>query len=178
MADGARKRTFLLKRFLHDRLHPGSIVGNSHYDWSYKDEEGVADPHDFLCYGCDEGRNGYVINIRRKLGEIELDEQACRGCMRFLDSIRLFSIPFVQLGSHKGCTRWAISLSDFAEHKTLFTFDPTDIDTYRRDGYIEFQFSDGGYDDVVLVRALLRAGLLEADYYETKNRVKNPTLEL
>jgi hypothetical protein len=55
---------------------------------------------------------------------------------------------------------------------------PTDIDTYQRDGYIEFQFSDGGYDDVVLVRALLRAGLLEADYYESTSRVKNPTLEL
>ena len=74
MADGARKRTSLLKRFLHDRLHPGSIVDNSHYDWSYKDDEGVADPHDFLCYGCDEGRNGYVINIRRRLEDIELDE--------------------------------------------------------------------------------------------------------
>jgi len=178
MADGVRKRVFLFKRFLHDRLYPGSTVGNSHYDWSYKYEENVADPHDFLCYGCDEGRNGYVINIRRKLGDSELDEQACRGCMRFLDSIRLFSIPFVQLSSHKGCIRWAISLSDFVEHKTLFSFDPTDIDTYQRDGYIEFQFSDGGYDDVILVKALLRAGLLEADYYESKNRVKNPTLEL
>jgi hypothetical protein len=101
-----------------------AIVGNSH-DWSYKYEEGVADPHDFLCYACEEGRSGYVINIRRKLGYIELDEQACRGCMRFLDSIRLFSIPFVRLYSHKGCIRWAISLSDFVEHKTLLTFDPT-----------------------------------------------------
>jgi hypothetical protein len=61
-------------------------------------EENIPDPHDCLCYGCDEGRNGYVINIRRKLGNIELGEQACCGCMRFLDSIRLFSIPFVQLG--------------------------------------------------------------------------------
>ena len=87
----------------------------------------------------------------------------------FLDSILLFSIPFVQLYSHKGCIRWTISLSDFSEHKTLFTFDPTDI---------EFQFSDGDYDDVILVKALLRAGLLEADYYESKNRVRNPTLEL
>ena len=78
----------------------------------------------------------------------------------------------------KAFIRWAISLSDFAKHRTLFTFDPTDIDTYQRDGHIEFQFSDGGYDDVVLVKALLRAGLLEADYYESKNRVKNPTLEL
>jgi hypothetical protein len=60
----------------------------------------------------------------------------------------------------------------------LFTFDPTDIDTYQRDDFIEFQFSDGGYDDVVPVKALLRAGLSEADYYESKNRVKNPTLEL
>ena len=57
--------------------------------------------------------------------------------------------------------RWAISISDFVEHKTLFTFDPTDIDTYPRDGYIEFQFSDGDYDDVVLIKALVRAGLLE-----------------
>ena len=32
---------------------------------------------------------------RRELGDIELDEQACRGCMIFLDSIRLFSIPLV-----------------------------------------------------------------------------------
>jgi hypothetical protein len=31
---------------------------------------------------------------------------------------------------------------------------------------------------VVLVKALLRTGLLEADYYESKKRVKNPTLEL
>jgi hypothetical protein len=98
-------RIFLFKRFLHDRLHPGSIVGNSHYEWSYKYEEGVADPHDFLCYGCDEGRNGYIINRRRKLGDIELQEQACRGCMRFLDCIRLFSIPFVQLESHKCSSR-------------------------------------------------------------------------
>ena len=93
MADGG-KRILLLKRFLHDRLHPGRTVGNSHYEWGYNYEENVADPHDFLCYGCDEGRNGFVINIRRKLGDIELHEQACRGCMRFLDSIRLFSIPF------------------------------------------------------------------------------------
>src|SRR5215467_10789467 len=178
MADGASKRIFLFKRFLHDRLHPGSTVGNSHYEWSYNYVKNVADPHDFLCYGCDEGRNGYVINIRRKLGGIELYEQACRGCMMFLDSIRLFSIPFVQLYSHKGCIRWAISLSDFSEHKTLFTFDPTDIDTYPKDGFIEFQFSDGGYDDNILVKALVKAGLLEADYYESKNRVKNPTLEL
>ena len=98
--------------------------------------------------------------------------------MMFLDSIRLFSIPFVQLYSHKGCIRWAISLSDFSEHKTLFTFDPTDIDTYPKDGFIEFQFSDGGYDDNILVKALVTAGLLETDYYESKNRVKNPTLEL
>jgi hypothetical protein len=98
--------------------------------------------------------------------------------MKFFDSIRLFSIPFVQLDSHKGCIRWAISLSDFAKHRTLFTFDRTDIDTYQRDGYIEFQFSDGDYDDVILVKALVRAGLLEADYYESKNRVKNPTLGL
>lgn len=55
MADGG-KRIFLLKRFLHDRLHPGSTVGNSHYEWGYNYEENVADPHDFLCYGCDEGR--------------------------------------------------------------------------------------------------------------------------
>jgi len=178
MADGPSKRIFLLKRFLHDRLQPGSTVGNSHYEWSYNYEENVADPHDFLCYGCDEGRNGYVINIRRKLGDIELYEQACRGCMMFLDSIRLFSIPFVQLYSHKGCIRWAISISDFVEYKTLFAFDATDIDTYPRDGYIEFQFSDGDYDDVVLVKALVTAGLLEVDYYESKNRVKNPTLEL
>ena len=108
MADGLSKRIFLLKRFLHDRLHPGSTVGNSHYEWSYNYVKNVADPHDFLCYGCDEGRNGYVINIRRKLGDIELYEQACCGCMMFLDSIRLFSIPFVQLYSHKGCIRWAI----------------------------------------------------------------------
>ena len=79
------------------------------------------------------------VMVRRKLGDSELDEQACRGCMRFLDSIRLFSIPFVQLSSHKGCIRWAISLSDFVEHKTLLTFDPTDIDTIR-DGYIESRF--------------------------------------
>lgn len=59
------------------------------------------------------------------------------------------------------------------EHKGLFTFDPTDIDTYPRDGYIEFQFSDGDYDDVVLVKALVRAGLLEADYYESKNSKKS-----
>src|SRR5215471_50400 len=161
MADGLSKRIFLLKRFLHDRLHPGSTVSNSHYEWSYNYEENVADPHDFLCYGCDEGRNGYVINIRRKLGDIELYEQACRGCMMFLDSIRLFSIPFVQLYSHKGCIRWAISISDFVEYKTLFAFDATDIDTYPRNGYIEFQFLYGDYDDVVLVKALVRAGLLE-----------------
>ena len=42
MADGPSKRIFLLKRFLHDRLQPGSTVGNSHYEWSYK--ENVADP--------------------------------------------------------------------------------------------------------------------------------------
>ena len=119
------------------------------------------------------------VMVRRKLGDSELDEQACRSCMRFLDGIRLFSISFVQLSSHKGCIRWAIPLSDFVEHKTLFSFNSTtDIDTYQRDGYIEFQFSDRGYDDVILVKALLRAGLLEADYYESKNRVKNPTLEL
>jgi hypothetical protein len=40
-----------------------------------------------------------------------------------------------------------VKIFHFAEHKTLFTFEPTDIDTYQRDGYIEFQFSDGGYDD-------------------------------
>jgi hypothetical protein len=73
------------------------------------------------------------MNIRCKLADIELYEQACRGCINFLDSIRLFSIPFVQLYSHKGCIRWAISLSDFVEHKTLFTFDPRNIDTYPRE---------------------------------------------
>ncbi|MGN6346813.1 MAG: hypothetical protein ACTHME_03845 [Candidatus Nitrosocosmicus sp.] len=66
----------------------------------------------------------------------------------------------------------------FVEHKTLFSFDSTDMDIHQRGGYIEFQFSDGGYDDVILVKALLRAGLMEADYYQSKNRVKNPTLEL
>jgi hypothetical protein len=62
-----------LRCFRHDRKL-------KHYSY----EENVADPHDFLCYGCDEGRDGYVINIRGKLGDIELDEQACRGCMKFL----------------------------------------------------------------------------------------------
>jgi hypothetical protein len=115
MADGVSKRIFLLKRFIHDRIHPGSIVGNSHYEWGYNYVINMS------------GRNGYVINISRKLGDMELREQACRGCMKFLDSIRLFSIPFVQFYSHKGCIRWAISLSDFVEHTTLFTFDPTDV---------------------------------------------------
>jgi hypothetical protein len=41
---------------------------------------------------------------------------------------------------------------DFAEDKTLLTFDPTNIDTYQRDGYIEFQFSDGSYDDALSTR--------------------------
>jgi hypothetical protein len=36
-----------------------------------------------------------MVKKRRKLGDIELDEQACRSCMIFLGSIRLFSIPFV-----------------------------------------------------------------------------------
>jgi hypothetical protein len=40
MADNVRKRIFLFKRFLHDRLYQGSIVGNCHFDWSYKYEEG------------------------------------------------------------------------------------------------------------------------------------------
>jgi len=50
------------------------------------------------------------------------------------------------------------------------------IDIHERCGYTEFQFSNGGYDDVILVKA--GAGFLEADYYRSKNRVKNPTLEL
>jgi|GEM_PF-5715227 len=36
-------------------------IGNSRYDWGYNYEENVADPHDFLCYGCDEGRNGDIL---------------------------------------------------------------------------------------------------------------------
>jgi hypothetical protein len=93
MAD--QDRLFLLKRFLYDRSNPSSTVNNSNY--RSDDFEGhMAGPHDFLCYGCDEGRNGYVINVRRKLGDVQVHEYACSGCMKFLDSIRLFSIPFVQ----------------------------------------------------------------------------------
>ena len=58
MADGVSKRIFLLKRFLHERLHHGSTVSNSHYEWVYNYGENVAGLHDFLCYGCDEVGNG------------------------------------------------------------------------------------------------------------------------
>jgi len=38
-------------------------------DWSYKYEENVADPHDFLCYGCDEGvlRKIKLVTITKQL---------------------------------------------------------------------------------------------------------------
>jgi len=76
------------------------------------------------------------------------------------------------------CSIFCCSPSKLHLHKTLFSFDSTDIEIQQRGGYTEFQFSDGGHDDVILVKALLRAGLLEADYYQSKNSVKNPTLEL
>jgi len=58
MTYGASKRISLFKRFLHDRLHSGSTVGNSHFECSYNYVKNPAYPQDF-----DEGRNGYVINI-------------------------------------------------------------------------------------------------------------------
>jgi hypothetical protein len=45
MADAVRERIFWLKRFLHDRLHPGSTVGNNRYDWGYNYEEVNRYPH-------------------------------------------------------------------------------------------------------------------------------------
>lgn len=85
--------------------------------------------------------------------------------MKLLNNIRLFSIPFAQLDSHEGCIRWTIPPSGFYEHRQLFTFSTsTGPDIYHRDGYVEFQFSDGGYEDVILVKALLRAGLEESDH--------------
>jgi hypothetical protein len=175
MAD--QDRLFLLKRFLYDRSNPGSSIGNSNYSYRFRRnyEDNVVGPHDFLCYGCDEGRDGYVINVKRRLGDIEVHEYACSGCMKSLDSIRLFSIPFVQLDSHEGSIIWAVSTSDFVEHRDLLTFDPHDIDTQEKEDYVEFQFSDGGYDDVLLVKALLRAG---SDNYKELNRNIHEKLKL
>ncbi len=66
---------------------------------------GFIRPSDFLRYRCDEGPKGYVINVKRKLGDIEVQEKACSGSITFLDSIRLFSIPFAQIDSHEGYIR-------------------------------------------------------------------------
>jgi hypothetical protein len=80
--------------------------------------------------------------------------------------------------SHEGSIIWAVSTSDFAEHRYLLTFDPHDIETQEREDYVEFEFSDGGYDDVLLVKGLLRAGLAESNYYKELNRNvhENPKL--
>jgi hypothetical protein len=116
-----------------------------------------------------------VIIVKRKLGDIEAQEEACSGCMAFLDSIRLFSIPFAQLDSHEGRIG-AIASSDYHEHSKLFTFSSS-IDTYHRDGYVEFQFSDAGYEDVQLIRALLKAGLSELDHYDLMSKKAKTSLD-
>lgn len=163
---------YLLKRFFYDRTN-----GSTNWRvYEYRYPPWFIGPHDFLCYGCDQGRNGYVINVKRKLGDIEVQEEACSGCMAFLDSIRLFSIPFAQLDSHEGCIRWAIASSDYYEHRQLFTFAPF-IDTYHKDGYVEFQFSDRGYEDVQLIGALLKAGLSELDHYDLTSKEAKTSLD-
>jgi hypothetical protein len=96
--------------------------------------------------------------------------------MAILDSIRLFSIPFAQLDSHEGCIRWAIASSHFYEHRQLFSFPPS-IDTFHRNGYVEFQFTDSGYEDVQVIGALLKAGLSELDHYDLTSKKAKTSLD-
>jgi hypothetical protein len=98
--------------------------------------------HDFFCYGCDEGRNGYLIKIRRKLSiGIIIMEEACVGCMSLLDSIRLFSIPFAQVCSHEGLIIWAISPGDYYEHQSLVDNNKPFLPMFRkRDSHINRKY--------------------------------------
>lgn len=144
-----------------------------------------------MCYGCDEGRDRYVITVRRKLHDIVVREQACVGCMKFLDSVRLFSIPFVQIYSHKGNILWAISPQDYYEHQKLFDainvterkwakvgdydhdckgYDQTTNNYFdsKDEDIMTFNFSDGGDEDVDQVRAFLMAGLIESKEYQKR----------
>ena len=99
------------------------------------------------------------------------------GCSKLLSDLHtVYSIPFVQLASHEGCIGWAIATSDYYEHKELFTFTPS-IDTCHREGYLEFQFSDEGYEDVQLIGALLKAGLSELDNYDLTRKKANTSLD-
>jgi hypothetical protein len=91
-----------------------------------------------------------------------------------------------QIISHEGGIVWAISPEDYYEHKDLFdhihvdhTFDKltrydsgqgydSTTNTYfdiRDKSIMTFTFSDGGDEDVDLVRALLMAGMIESKQY-------------
>ncbi len=59
----------------------------------------------------------------------------------------------------------AIASSDHYEYNKLSSF-TSSIETYHGDGYVEFQFSDTGYEDVQFVGALLKTGLSELDHYD------------
>ncbi len=164
---------YLLKRFFYDRTH-----GSTNWRvYEYRYPPWFIGPHDFLCYRCDEGRKGDVINVKRKLGDKEVKEKACSECMAFLDSIRLFSIPFAQIDSREGYVRWAVASSDYYEYKPLFSSSSPSVDTYHKDGYVEFQFDDSSYQDVQLVGALLKAGLSELDHYDLKNKKAKTSLD-
>jgi hypothetical protein len=61
-------RVYGIKRLFFNRLKIGD---------PYEFSKGGT-PHDFICYGCDEGRNGYLIHVRRKLSDgVIIKEEAC-----------------------------------------------------------------------------------------------------
>jgi hypothetical protein len=74
-------RLYSFRRFLYSRLAIGVIDSRPYYEQSFYDNKHPG-PHESMCYGCDEGRTGYVVKTRRKLGDIVLREEACEDCLK------------------------------------------------------------------------------------------------
>lgn len=89
---------------------------------------------------------------RRLFGGITLDELACQQCMKFLDSIRLFSIPFVQIDSHEGSIWCTISSTDYHQHSSLF---PRPYESDINKNTVTFVFTDDG-GDMAIVHAMIQ----------------------
>jgi len=112
-----------------------------------------------FCFGCDEGRNGKIIEREIKIDGKKYHEQICKGCDQVLKKIRNFLPNFVQEISHEGRIVWRIS-KEYYENKYTWLYH---YDTYDEDNNtISFNMTDNGSVDKV-IQALV-ASKIESAY--------------
>ena len=113
-----------------------------------------------FCFGCDEGRNGQVLRIPKRLAGERFVEVVCEGCKKILDLLRPLTLPFVQTYSHEGTICWRVSLFDYRRHTDeLRTFnDEPPYDGLESITTVCLRATDDGSADH-LVHALVRCRL-------------------